>query len=409
MVRNPRVPADYISSTAVMMRSACTLGSDIIVRMMIASGADVNATMHIPLEETGPESVSLVFLAAIRSGADGVCPTEASRYQRVVKLLLDNGADPDFLTIAGRNALAVCLCEKWGMVRVLVAGGADIEKHVLGRLPLHQLVAMNNLALVRFLLASGANLDSRAVLTDMDAEAVADMEAGADDNDWAPATPMNEWGTALEQAAQDGNLIMVKVLVEAGASVSIRAISAARTGMAVPRYFAPGELGRQEKHQCGGYQYAEVIAYLERQAEAEECWDDMISCLELYEPEARALVNGVCGERVLFTKIIRRTLRVLKKRGDWYGDAENMDFHGVMAVTADAEVMVLVCEMLLCENCLAFHPSKACGKCRRAKYCDTECQRQDFSGHRSVCEPCPDFLSVGGLANQSGAPQILVS
>ena len=406
MERDPRVPVDYISSSAVMMRSACTLGSDSIVRTMIASGADVNATMQISLEESGPESVSLLFLAAIRSGGDRVCPTEASRYQRVVKLLLDNGADPDFLTIAGRNALAVCLCEKWGMVRVLVTGGADIEKHVLGRLPLHQLVAMNNLALVKFLLASGADLDSRAVLTDMDAETVADMEAGGDDNDWAPATPMNEWGTALEQAAQDGNLIMVKVLVEAGASVSARAISAARTGMTVPRFFAPGELGRQQKHQCGGYEYTEVIAYLERQAEAEERWDEMISSLELHEPEARALVHGVCGERVMFTRVIRRALRVLKKRGEWYDDTENMDFYEVMTVTANVDVMALVCEILLCGNCLTFHPSKACGKCRRARYCDRECQRQDFTDHRSVCEPCPDFLSVGGLANQPRASQI---
>ena len=394
MERNPRVPVDYISSSAVMMRSACTLGSDSIVRTMIASGADVNATMQISLEESGPESVSLLFLAAIRSGGDRVCPTEASRYQRVVKLLLDNGADPDFLTIAGRNALAVCLCEKWDMVRVLVTGGADIEKHVLGRLPLHQLVAMHNLALVKFLLASGADPDSRAVLTDMDAETVADMEAGGDDNDWAPATPMNEWGTALEQAARDGNLIMVKVLVEAGASDSTNALSAARTGLDAPRHSAPRR------------QYAEVTALLERQAEAEERWGEMMSSLELHETEARALVHGVRGERVLFIKVIRRALRVLKKRGEWYGDTEKMDLYEVMTATADADVMALVYEVLLCGNCLAFHPSKACGKCRRARFCDRECQRQAFADHRSVCEPCPDFLSVGGLANQPRASQI---
>jgi ankyrin repeat protein len=167
----------------------------------------------------------------------GVTPlmfAAAAGSAEAMKLLLDKGADPKAVNMFGSTALMWCATDL-AKVRLLVDRGADVKAvSKQGRTAL-QLAAMSDHSadIVRLLLAKGA--DPKAVdgmqMTTLNAATLGNdlesirilVEAGVDVNAAGPLMGADAilGESPLQNAAANGNLAAVKLLLAKGANVNV--------------------------------------------------------------------------------------------------------------------------------------------------------------------------------------------
>lgn len=198
---------DVVSSARVQLERAFQNGaagasSKNILRLLVAIGVDPNADLHSRWAKYPLES-------AVRFGDPGI----------VVDLLLA-GADANKIPIILEEAVPSC---DPGLLRLLLEYGVDIRNH--GGRALWNATCSGNLEVVRMLLVAGADFnyrDSKGSTTLQHAACFFEsvrllIAAGADVN----ARASGEFGlTALQAAAEGGEIESVKQLINAGADIN---------------------------------------------------------------------------------------------------------------------------------------------------------------------------------------------
>lgn len=138
-VRDPQTPA---SGTALHVAAAQESANEVWVEMLLEHGAEVNArdrhqrtALHVAcMRESGACAVARQLL---RAGVeiDALCSEHQtalwvaafSRNVKLVKLLVDNGANPSIKNNLGSSLLHMAVYYTWeGITKVLLEAGADI-------------------------------------------------------------------------------------------------------------------------------------------------------------------------------------------------------------------------------------------------------------------------------------------
>jgi ankyrin repeat protein len=201
-------PDERGSNGATVLIVAAHNGHDHIVRALIDAGADVNARMKIGR-------------TALHQAAQG-------GYMNVVATLIAHGANVDAKDVDGYTPLIVAARKHNRIVRVLIDAGADVNAGTKkGRTALHQSAQNRNNSVVATLIAHGAivdtkNLDGHTPL--MFASFAGDdhivrvlINAGADIN-----ATSKRGRAALHLASENGNNDVVTTLIANGANVDAK-------------------------------------------------------------------------------------------------------------------------------------------------------------------------------------------
>jgi len=136
---------------------------------------------------------------------------------RMVKMLLDAGAEPEGANADGQTALMLAIkTGETGVVEMLIKAGADVNtvEKFHRQTPLMWAAAAprNAGAMVRMLLANGADFRRRALYTDWPSQITSEPRA-----QYRPVGGL----TALLYAAREGCYDCVEALIDAGADVNI--------------------------------------------------------------------------------------------------------------------------------------------------------------------------------------------
>ena len=163
---------------------------------------------------------------------DGWTPLHAACYKdnlAIVKLLLENGANPNATYYDGRTPLHIACCKNnLAIVKLLLENGTNPNApYYDGRTPLSQACDDGNLKLAKLLLENGANPNTPrnngwtplyvACLDSSNLDIVKLLLA----NGANPNTPENNKATPLSLACYKNNLKLAKLLLESGAIASI--------------------------------------------------------------------------------------------------------------------------------------------------------------------------------------------
>ncbi|KAI5838988.1 ankyrin repeat-containing domain protein [Morchella snyderi] len=182
-------------------------GNQAIIKLLLENGAD-------------PNYKHLVWKAPLYKAA-------GKGNETVVKLLLENGADPNYKSPTGKTPL----CKATGkgneiVVKLLLENGADPNyKSPTGKTPLYKATGKGNEIVVKLLLENGADPNYKSPTgktplckaTGKGNEIVVKLllENGADPNYKSPTGK-----TSLYKAADKGNETVVKLLLENGADAN---------------------------------------------------------------------------------------------------------------------------------------------------------------------------------------------
>jgi ankyrin repeat protein len=218
-------------------------GSEKMVTLLLRAGADVSKTdtwKRTPLLMASEEGwYGLVSILLDRTPAsfrnardiDGWTPLSKACFNnhiKVVKLLLDNGADANVSIGEGWTPLHTAANQGHvEVVRLLLLNGADIDSHdQSGRTPLNSAMSKNHFDVVETLLKEGADLD----VCDESAKELFNnasragsigvvqllLERGADID-----MPSERDSRPIHDAAVGGHLQTLKLLLDKGANIEV--------------------------------------------------------------------------------------------------------------------------------------------------------------------------------------------
>ncbi|KAL6718697.1 hypothetical protein ACLMJK_002931 [Lecanora helva] len=206
------------SSEETTLHIATEYGREPVVRLLIDSGADVDATdgfrntaLHVACQHNHPEIVrSLIDAGAeINAARNDKKPALHiacfSNHPEIVRLLIDKGADINAIDIWGETALhGACLCNHLEIVHSLIDRGADVNAiDDYGETALHGACRHNHLGIVRLLIDKGADVQA--------------------------TTPSGD--TALDLACLDRRWEIARMLIGAGAGADISSLRGVQTKM----------------------------------------------------------------------------------------------------------------------------------------------------------------------------------
>ena len=238
-----------------------------------------------------------------------------------VRILLDKGADPNYLADGDDKALIRSAAEEGHLeiVKLLLAAGADVnkapEEHG-GFTALHGAAAEGHLEILKVLLEAGAQLDSvtwfnSTALADacyMGQEKCAEMliKAGANVN-----MPIGECGTSttLIAAAMGGNEKCVELIIKTGVDVN-----------------APGRDGDSALHEAAKNADCKSLDVL-LQAKAdvneinEEGYTALMFAVYFLLSEEKQILRENLGEEAAFDRCYNATKLLLKAGADVHGEA----------------------------------------------------------------------------------------
>jgi ankyrin repeat protein len=186
------------------------------VRRLIGDGADVNERLDLDVNGH-QDTIGTPLHAALRN-----CPidTHADRHLEVVSVLL--GAGADIRSLRKWEGTPLHDAAQFGLVRVaelLISAGADVNstEDVYRRTPLILAAAHGKLRMIECLFTIGARVD-----------AIADWKSPSDTFPLKSFRyPRNRGRSALQVAAENGHVAVVKWLLNAGASPDRAAVDLA--------------------------------------------------------------------------------------------------------------------------------------------------------------------------------------
>ncbi len=212
------------------LHEAVAQGNGEIVKVLVAAGADVNAEGFMgqtPLSLAAEEGATEIMRILLRPGLDAGKSADAEDKEAASTPSIGSGA----LFTAIEN-------DDVEMVRLLVEAGADVNaaEGFGGNTPLHEAVEKGDAEIVKILVAAGADVEaegfmSRTPLSLAAEEGATEImqillgpgpEAGtsADGEDKEAASAPSIGSGALFTAIENGNVALVRLLVEAGADVN---------------------------------------------------------------------------------------------------------------------------------------------------------------------------------------------
>lgn len=234
--------------------AAWELGSADYMRVLLASGADVNARDQLnstPIMSTGLRENLEALQVLVEFGVDANARDATGRTTLMIaaqgatdpeflRALVEAGADVNARDSRGRTALmtAAWSTTSTHAIQVLINAGADVNaRGEFGWTALMRAASNANPDVLHLLIAAGANIDERdelgsraldraASMNQDPAAVLALLAAGAD------ANARDEHGrTALKWAAQNENPAVLQALIDAGADVNARSTNAAAGGV----------------------------------------------------------------------------------------------------------------------------------------------------------------------------------
>ncbi|KFY93237.1 hypothetical protein V498_04525 [Pseudogymnoascus sp. VKM F-4517 (FW-2822)] len=221
------------------LQHAIILKDATMIKVLLAKGIDANAIVNL---KVGVEGEGIYTSSKTswepkfyrgKSALGFAIQSDESNDSRIVRLLLEGGADPNSIaTNDGRTALLVAIdTGNFGLVKVLIASGANANpelRYGVKRTPLQLAVERGRIDIVNILLDNGADINigpfDRYGATALQFAAIGGyigiaqllIQRGADVN----ASPAKIGGrTALEGAAEHGRIDMVQLLLNSGALV----------------------------------------------------------------------------------------------------------------------------------------------------------------------------------------------
>jgi ankyrin repeat protein len=262
-----------------------------MIKVLLAKGIDANAIFNTKLGDeclmvyTSSKTSREPNLQRGKSALGFAIESDKSNDSRIVRLLLEGGADPNcIVTSDHRTALLVAIdTGNFGLVKVLIAAGADANPELgygVERTPLQLAVERGRIDIVNILLDNGADINmqpfDRYGATALQFAAISGyigiaqllIQRRADVN----ASSAKIGGrTALEGAAEHGRIDMVQLLLNSGAQI---------IGTGVRQYDRARELALENGHRATG----RLLEKYNRDM-WENCvaWDDMfmdVGCFE---------------------------------------------------------------------------------------------------------------------------------
>ena len=222
------------------LHEAVAQGNGEIVKILVAAGADINAEgfmSRTPLSLAAEEGATEIMRILLRPGLDAGTSADGEDKEAASTPSIGSGA----LFTAIEN-------DDVEMVRLLVEAGADVNaaEGFGGNTPLHEAVEKGDAEIVKILVAAGADVNaegfmSRTPLSLATEEGATEImqillgpgpEAGtsADGEDKEAASAPSIGSEALFTAIENGDVEMVRLLVEAGADREWRCGDGAASG-----------------------------------------------------------------------------------------------------------------------------------------------------------------------------------
>jgi ankyrin repeat protein len=265
------------------LQHAIRLNDATMIKVLLAKGIDANAIFNPKLGDEGlmvytsSKTSREPNLQRGKSALGFAIESDKSNDSRIVRLLLEGGADPNSIVTSGhRTALLVAIdTGNFGLVKVLIAAGADANPELgygVKRTPLQLAVERGRIDIVNILLDNGADINmqpfDRYGATALQFAAISGyigiaqllIQRRADVN----ASPAKIGGrTALEGAAEHGRIDMVQLLLYSGAQI---------IGTGVRQYDRARELALENGHRATGRL---LEKYNRDMLENFVAWDDM--------------------------------------------------------------------------------------------------------------------------------------
>ena len=139
------------------LHGAAGHGQAKVVKILLANGADVNKCGR------GKLGVTPLYLATAKGklGATPLYTATPKGKKEAMRILLENGADPDIKCESGQTPLLrAVLDEQIEIADILLSCGADINRENANRgTALHVAVALDRPEIVKYLLSKGADVD----------------------------------------------------------------------------------------------------------------------------------------------------------------------------------------------------------------------------------------------------------
>lgn len=221
------------------LQHAIRLKDFAMIKVLLAKGIDANAIFNTKLgdkvlmDNTSSKPSREPKIKSGKSALGFSIESDKSNDSRIVRLLLEGGADPNsIVTNDHRTALLVAIgTGNFGLVQVLIAAGAYANpelRYGVERTPLQLAVRRGRIDIVNILLDNGADINigpfDRYGATALQFAAIGGyigiahllIQRGADVN----ASPAKIGGrTALEGASEYGRIDMVQLLLNSGALI----------------------------------------------------------------------------------------------------------------------------------------------------------------------------------------------